>query len=69
MELTAVLIYCLVREVFFIYSINKLTNKIMSKNYYDYEISGKLGKHEKEKQKEKEIDRPEDLRALQEFSL
>lgn len=40
----AACLYCLVREAFFIWQVRELTNKIMSKNYFDYVQSKNLGK-------------------------
>jgi len=38
----ALLIYCMVREVFFVYTINKLVNKVMSRNYHEYRVANEL---------------------------
>jgi len=35
----SLLVFILVREVVFTVTINKLTNKIMSKNYHDYVLA------------------------------
>jgi len=38
------LIYCVVRECFFIYSTQKLVNKIMCRNYHDFQVSENAGR-------------------------
>lgn len=38
------LLYSLVREAYFIYSTQKLMNKLMSRNYQDFQMSEKSGK-------------------------
>lgn len=43
MEIVLVLAYCLLREVFFIYSQQKLVNKLMSRSYHEYESANRLG--------------------------
>ena len=35
----ALLVYCAVREVLFMRTVDRLTNKIMSRNYYDLQTS------------------------------
>lgn len=37
--LIALAIFTIAREVYFQYTINKLINKLMSRNYLDYEMS------------------------------
>lgn len=34
--LAGLTVYCVIREVFFIYSTNKLLNKLMSRNYHEF---------------------------------
>lgn len=64
----SLLVYCLIREAFFLYSINKLTNKLMSRNYYDYKVSNVAEIEAKKKQPElkEDLEIPEDLRPLTE---
>lgn len=40
------LIAFLAREVWFHYATNRLLDKLMSRNYYDYQVSSKAGKIE-----------------------
>lgn len=57
--------YTLIREAFFAYQLNKLTNKLMSRNYYEYEVSKKAGKVIEPEQKVYEDDEPaEDFSQL-----
>ena len=57
--------YILAREVFFMYSTNKLVNKIMSHSFYDYQRSLTVGKPEPKKdQIPNDEDPPEDIGAL-----
>lgn len=35
--------YCVVREVYFMWQTNKLLNKLMSRNYYDFQVSDQVG--------------------------
>lgn len=39
-----ILAYCVLREVFFSYQMNKLMNKLMSRNYHDYQFSNHVEK-------------------------
>jgi hypothetical protein len=41
--LYALLAYCVVRELIFIYTVQKLVNKLMSRNYYDFKVSENAG--------------------------
>ena len=38
------IVYCLIREMFYTYTTHKLLNKIMSRNYHDYEFSKNVDK-------------------------
>lgn len=61
--------YCLIREVFFMIHTQKLVNKIMSKNYYDFQISKEAGKiTQSEPNYLKETGMPEDMGVLQGFA-
>lgn len=59
-------VYCLARELFFLYTVNKLTNKLMARNYYDYKVSNVVELEAKNKKPElkAEEELPEDLRSL-----
>lgn len=36
--------YCLIREVYFMWSQQKLVNKLMCRNYHEFQVSEKAGK-------------------------
>lgn len=38
--------YCIIREMFFWYNHQVLLNKLMSRTYYDFQLSEKVGKVE-----------------------
>lgn len=40
----ALLLFILVREMLFLYSTHKLLNKLMSRNYWEYQTSQRIGK-------------------------
>lgn len=63
-ELTyLLLVYVIVREIFFQYSINKLVNKLMCRNYHEYSVAEKVHQ-KKEVQKREVFVAPEDLGVL-----
>lgn len=37
--IVSLLVYCAVRELFFMRTVDRLTNKIMARNYYDMKLS------------------------------
>ncbi len=45
------LIFCFIREAFFMYSTQKLVNKVMCKSFYDYKQAERVG----------QVDRPQGL--------
>ena len=49
------------------YSIHKLLNKLMSRNFHEYETAVHL--NEPVKFKANDVDVPDDLRSLQEYNL
>lgn len=55
--------YCLIREIFFLYSTQKLLNKLMSRNYNDYTSANKTSTDDKATYKAPE-EEPEDLGLL-----
>lgn len=60
-------VYSVVREVFFIYNVNKLLDKLMSRNYHEYKMAESGPSHEPATYKGIEED-PEDLGILQSFN-
>lgn len=61
----ALLTYCALREVYFIYSTQTLMNKLMSRNYHEFQMSEKAGKIERPTPKFIQDDsEPEDLNYL-----
>lgn len=69
MELTIIVVllsYTIVREIMFAYQTNKLINKLMSRNYYDYKITEQSTKPVEDKIHQKiEDDEPEDMGVLE----
>lgn len=63
----SLLVYCLAREFFYQWSMQKLLNKFMSRNYYDYKISEDVGKMSQGLKIKEEDEIPEDLTILNEF--
>ena len=61
------IVYCLLREVFFLYSTQKLINKIMSRDYNTYKMAESGPSHEPATYKGIE-EEPEDLGTLQAFN-
>ena len=58
--------YCLLREAYFLYTTHVLLNKLMSRNYHDYQIAQKQGKlMEQEPRPQFDEGIPEDLGTLQ----
>ena len=55
--------YCLLRELFYLYSVQKLVNKLMSRSYYEYNQAVKF-EPQKPQMKFKEEDEVEDLGVL-----
>lgn len=58
-----------IREVIFLYTVNKLTNKIMARNYHDMVLSDNLTKKTKEKKFRVDDDMEEDLNPLAEIGI
>lgn len=65
----ALLGYCIIREVYFMYAMNKLLNKAMTGNYYEFKQAESLGKQEPDKLEIPEDDPSfdQELRRLNEF--
>jgi len=61
------LIYCFVREIFFLYSTQKLLNKLMSRNYNDYTAANRTTTDQVATYKGPE-EEPEDLGPLTGFN-
>lgn len=61
------LIYIAVRELFFMHTMNKLTNKLMSRNYQDYQFSETMNQKKPDRPAKVDDSIPEDLGALQGF--
>ncbi len=59
-------LYCVVREAFYLYSTNKLLNKLMSRNYHEfaYTEAQKKSFSNKESHQAQDEGYPEDLGAL-----
>ncbi len=36
--------YCLLREIYFLYAVHSLLNKLMSRNYHEFQITESRGK-------------------------
>lgn len=67
--ITIVLTGCVVtQQIFFMRQVQKLIDKLMSRNYGDYKISESY-KTEEKKPEFKVEQEPDDLRALQEFQI
>lgn len=60
--------YCVVREFFFMYTVNKLVDKVMSRSYYDYKVSTEVGKQKPEQKFQLPPDDAEDLGILNSFT-
>lgn len=60
-------VYSVIREVFFLYSTHKLVNKIMSRDYNSYKMAESGPSHEPATFKGIE-EEPEDLGTLQAFN-
>lgn len=61
----ALLVYIFIREWFFIRSTHLLLEKLMSRNYYDYQVSKDVGRIKESVQPIRiEDDDPEDLGIL-----
>ena len=68
--LPVLLCYLIVRECFYIYSTNKLLDKLMSRNYNEYQYTKNLGKALEPSPKIKvQEEIPEDLGPLHNFGL
>lgn len=65
----ALLAFILIRELFFMHSLNKLLNKFMSRNYYDFKIAEEVPKsNAKTPEARQEFNElPESIGILQEF--
>jgi hypothetical protein len=64
--------YTIAREILFLYQVHTLLNKLMSRNYGDYEIAKRYGKESQEstgKEAEPDSEFPEDLRPIQNFGV
>lgn len=71
-DLTLVLIvYLIVREVVYTYQVNRLLNKLMSRNYHDYEFSKNVKTTMEHRESPLKMDEgmPEDLSALNSFGM
>lgn len=62
----ALLIFIIIREVIFAVTIQKLTNKIMSKNYHDYVLAESVPEQiaSETKPKTVELNQAEDFNSL-----
>ena len=66
----ALLCFMVVRECFYIYSSNKLLDKLMSRNYNEYEWTRNLKKTlEPQTPKQEPEDVPEDLSIMNGFGM
>ena len=61
--ITALLVYTILREILFIFQLNRLVNKLMSRNYQDYQLGNNVTKEKKKVAKRTE-EIPEDLGVL-----
>lgn len=61
------IVYCVVRELFFLYSTHKLINKILSRSYYEYKMAENGPTHEPATYKGP-VEEPEDLGPLTAFN-
>lgn len=55
------LTYCVIREVIFWFTTQKLLNKLMSRSFYEYQLGKNLGKVEEGPKKEYDEEEPEDM--------
>jgi hypothetical protein len=63
--IVSLLTYLIVREAIFLYSTNKLVNKLMSRDYHSYQMSEKVGKLEAPKPpKEEDLSLAEDMNVI-----
>lgn len=69
--ISLLLCYILVRECFYIYSSNKLLDKLMSRNYNEYQWTKNMAKVAEQKPQpfKEETELPEDLNALTGFGM
>lgn len=58
-----ILAYCAIRELFFMMTVNKLVNKLMSRNYHEYESAQTAYLPVEKKEKE-----PENLENISHLS-
>lgn len=58
------LLFILAREIIYQITLHKLTNKLMSRNYFDYETSGKLGKEKPKENITQSVEESEDFATL-----
>jgi hypothetical protein len=66
--LIALLVFMVVQQGLHMYQTNRLVNKLMSRNYHEFQVAEKSGKIFPNQSKLKyEEDLPEDLRPLEEF--
>ena len=64
----ALLVYILVSHVFFLYVLNKLVNKLMSRNYQEFAFAENSSRLKQTKSPQASFDEvPEDLRPLQDL--
>ena len=64
----ALLVYILVSHVFFLYVLNKLVNKLMSRNYQEFAFAENSSRLKQTKSPQPSFDEvPEDLRPLQDL--
>lgn len=52
------LIYCIARELHYAVTLHKMVNKIMSRNFYDYQISNSVKKEDNKVKGPKELKVP-----------
>lgn len=62
--IVALFAYLLIRELIFIYTTNKLINKLMSRDYHAYQMSQNVGKLDTPKPKQEEDSLAEDLNTM-----
>lgn len=61
----ALVVWAIFREVVFLYSLNKLVNKIMAGSYREYKLTENIGKAKESVSMRATEDFPEDLGALE----
>lgn len=61
------MVYILAREILFWYQLDKLTNKLMSRNFYDYRVTEQMKNEKPAPEKPEPPEEPEDLGGLAGF--